>query len=170
VIVVDGTAVTCRLRDAGIHAPVLMLATKSTPAEVVKSLDAGADDCLTKPFSSEVLLARLRSVSRRGAVLRPSMLECSGLVADLTNRKVTRAGNLINLTQREYRLLEVLLLNAGRVVTRESILKSVWGLNAKVTSNSLDAFIRLLRVKIDAGRPKLIHTVRGIGYIMKESS
>jgi two-component system response regulator MprA len=102
--------------------------------------------------------------------LRPPVLEFGGVVADLASRKVTRGGSLITLTQREYRLLEVLLMNAGRVVSREFILKSVWGLNAEVTSNSLDAFIRLLRVKIDSGKPKLIHTVRGIGYIMKEPS
>ena len=165
---VNGLTVARRLRESRNRTPVLMLTARDSTADIVKGLDSGGDDYLTKPFSFEVLLARLRSVSRRGPVERPPCLEIADLKFDPATREVTRNGALINLTPREYALLELLLRNIGRVVTRQTILESVWGFNTDVTENTLEAFVRLLRMKIDSHAPKLIHTVRGVGYCLKE--
>jgi two-component system OmpR family response regulator len=165
----DGITFARTLREKCIQIPVLMTGP-SAPGDIVKGLDSGADDYLTKPFSIDVFLARLRSVSRRQAIRRPPQLEVGDLVADLASREVRRRGKRIGLTQREYSLLEVLMLNVGRVVSRDSILETVWGVGSHVTANSVEVFVRLLRLKIDTHEPKLIHTVRGIGYMMKEPS
>ncbi len=164
----NGLTVARRLRESRNRTPVLMLTARDSTADIVKGLDSGGDDYLTKPFSFEVLLARLRSVSRRGPVERPPCLEIADLKLDPASREVTRNGAVINLTPREYALLELLLRNTGRVVTRQTILESVWGFNTDVTENTLEAFVRLLRMKIDPRAPKLIHTVRGVGYCLKE--
>lgn len=166
----DGLAVARALRESRNQTPILMLTARDSTADVVKGLDSGADDYLTKPFSFEVLLARLRSVSRRGPIQRPVCFQVADLRLDPATREVTRNGDLINLTPREYALLELLLRNSGRVVSRDTILESVWGFNAGVSENTLEAFVRLLRMKIDAGEPKLIHTVRGVGYCLRESA
>lgn len=166
----DGLAVARALRESRNQTPILMLTARDSTADVVKGLDSGADDYLTKPFSFEVLLARLRSVSRRGPIQRPVCFQVADLRLDPATREVTRNGDLINLTPREYALLELLLRNSGRVVSRDTILESVWGFNAEVSENTLEAFVRLLRMKIDAGEPKLIHTVRGVGYCLRESA
>jgi DNA-binding response OmpR family regulator len=165
---VNGLTVARRLRESRNRTPVLMLTARDRTADIVEGLDSGGDDYLTKPFSFEVLLARLRSVSRRGPVERPPCLEAGGLKLDPATREVTRDGAVINLTQREYALLELLLRNTGRVVTRQTILEAVWGFDTDVTENTLEAFVRLLRMKIGTGAPKLIHTVRGVGYCLKE--
>ncbi len=165
---VNGLTVARRLRESRIQTPVLMLTARDSTADIVKGLDSGADDYLTKPFSFDVLLARLRSVSRRGPIERPPCLETGGLKLDPATREVTRGGVEISLTPREYALLELLLRNAGRVVTRQSILEAVWGFDTDINENTLEAFVRLLRLKIDAQSPKLIHTVRGVGYCLKE--
>jgi DNA-binding response OmpR family regulator len=165
---VNGLTVARRLRESHNRTPVLMLTARDSTADIVKGLDSGGDDYLTKPFSFEVLLARLRSVSRRGPVERPPCLQIADLKLDPATREVTRSGAVINLTPREYALLELLLRNTGRVVTRQTILESVWGFNTDVTENTLEAFVRLLRMKIGPHAPKLIHTVRGVGYCLKE--
>jgi two-component system, OmpR family, response regulator len=165
---VNGLTVARRLRESNNRTPVLMLTARDSTADIVKGLDSGGDDYLTKPFSFEVLLARLRSVSRRGPVERPPCLQIADLRLDPATREVTRNGAVINLTPREYALLELLLRNTGRVVTRQTILESVWGFNTDITENTLEAFVRLLRMKIDPRAPKLIHTVRGVGYCLKE--
>jgi DNA-binding response OmpR family regulator len=165
----DGIAITRRLRDSHNQTPVLMLTARDAASDVVLGLDCGADDYLTKPFSFDVFLARLRAVSRRGAIPRPVCLEVADVRLDPATRHVTRGQEKIGLTPREYGLLEILMRNSGRVVGRETILESVWGYGCEVNENTLEAFVRLLRLKVDSREPKLIHTVRGVGYIMRES-
>ena len=164
----DGLAVARRLRACRNQTPVLMLTARDAAADIVTGLDSGADDYLTKPFSIDVLLARLRAVSRRGAIARPACLEIADVKLDPASRRVTRAGQVLNLTPREYRLLELLMRNSGRAVSRDTILESVWGFDSEVNENTLEVFMRLLRVKVDTREPKLIHTVRGFGYMMRE--
>jgi len=164
----DGLAVARRLRECRNQTPVLMLTARDAPADIVNGLDSGADDYLTKPFSIDILLARLRAVSRRGAIPRPTCLEIADVKLDPASHRVTRAGEVVNLTPREYRLLELLMRDSGRVISRDSILESVWGFSSEVNENTLEVFMRLLRVKIDHREPKLIHTVRGAGYMMRE--
>jgi DNA-binding response OmpR family regulator len=165
----DGVTLTRRLRGSRNQTPVLMLTARDTPADVVNGLDSGADDYLTKPFSFDIFLARLRAVSRRGAIPRPVCLEVADVKLDPASREVTRGGQQVNLTPREYSLLELLMRNPGRVIGRETILESVWGYGCDVNENTLEAFVRLLRLKIDIQAPKLIHTVRGVGYVMRAS-
>jgi DNA-binding response OmpR family regulator len=165
----DGISVARKLRENRNQTPVLMLTARDAPSDVVKGLDAGADDYLTKPFSIEVLLARLRAVSRRGAIPRPVHLEIGGVSLDPATHSVTRAGRPVNVTPREYRLLELLMRNRGHAISRDTILESVWGFDSQVTANTLEVFVRQLRLKVDTGQPKLIHTVRGYGYRMGEA-
>lgn len=165
---IDGVTVARRLRECRVRTPVLMLTARDTAADVVRGLDSGADDYLTKPFSIDVLLARLRAVSRRGPVARAARFEIADLVLDPASRGVTRGGEALNLTPREYQLLELLMRNPGRAVSRDTILDSVWGPASDVSENTLEVFMRLLRSKIDNREPKLIHTVRGFGYMMRE--
>ena len=164
----DGITLARRLRERRIQTPLLMLTARDTPADVIRGLDSGADDYLTKPFSFEVFLARLRAVSRRGAIPRPIYLRLGGIELNPAAHQVTLHGNLVALTPREYSLLELLMRNQGRVVERERILNAVWGYSSEVTGNTIEAFVRLLRQKVDIGEPKLIHTIRGIGYTMRE--
>ncbi len=164
----DGVSVARKLRENRNSTPVLLLTARDAPADVVKGLDAGADDYLTKPFSIDVLLARLRSVSRRGASPRPLQLEIADVRLDPASRRVTRGDKLINLTAREYQLLELLMRNRDRAISRDTILASVWGFTTEVTENNVEVFVRQLRLKVDAVEPKLIHTVRGFGYMMRE--
>jgi len=163
----DGLTIARRLRDARVQTPILVLTAKDAPADVIGGLDAGADDYLTKPFSFEILLARLRAVSRRGAIPQPVRLSAADVTLDPATRRVTRGSEELSLTPREFSLLELLLRNCGRVVPRETILESVWGFDCDVNENTLEAFVRLLRRKVDAHEPKLIHTVRGIGYALR---
>jgi len=164
----DGISIARRLRAARNQTPILMLTAKDAVSDTVRGLDAGADDYLTKPFSFEVLLARLRAVSRRGVIPRPVCLEVADLKLDPATREVTREGRRLNLTPREYNLLELLMRHHRRVVSRETILESVWGYDSDVNENTLEAFVRLLRLKVDTREPKLIHTVRGVGYMVRE--
>jgi two-component system OmpR family response regulator len=165
----DGFTITRRLRDAHNQTPVLMLTARDAPHDEIKGLDAGADDYLTKPFSLAILLARIRAVSRRGVIARPVCLEIADLKLDPSTRGVTRGTTSISLTPREFSLLELLMRNHNRVVSRETILESVWGFDADVNENTLEAFVRLLRIKVDNRGQKLIHTVRGIGYVIREA-
>jgi two-component system, OmpR family, response regulator len=166
----DGISVARRLREGRNQTPVLMLTARDTPADIVAGLDCGADDYLTKPFSIGVLLARLRAVSRRGAIPRTVILEVAEVRLDPASRRVTRSGELLSLTPREYQLLELLMRNAGRAVSRETILESVWGFNSDVSENTVEVFMRQLRLKVDTQEPKLIHTVRGYGYMIRDAS
>ena len=165
---IDGLTVARRLREAGNKTPILMLTARDSMADVVKGLDLGADDYLTKPFAFEVLLARLRAVSRRGPIPQPVMLSVGDLQLDTASRRVIRAGRSINLTPREYALLELLLRNVERPLSRGVILERVWGFDANVEENTIEAFIKLLRAKIELPHePKLIHTMRGVGYCLR---
>jgi len=169
--VMNGLAVARRLRQARNQTPILMLTARDSTADVIGGLDQGADDYLTKPFRFDVLLARLRAVSRRGPVPRPVRLQLGDLVLNTASRQVLRGNRPVRLTRTEYNLLEFLMRRTGRVVSRDDILDGVWGLDKDVGANTLEAFIRLLRTKIDQGRaPKLIHTVRGVGYCLQEET
>jgi two-component system response regulator MprA len=164
----DGMAVARKLRERGNQTPVLMLTARDAPAYIVKGLNSGADDYLTKPFSLDILLARLRAVSRRGAIPRPTCLQIADVKLDPASREVTRGGEALSLTPREYKLIELLMRNPGRAISRDTILESVWGFGSEVTENTLEVFVRLLRMKVDTRGPKLIHTIRGFGYMMRE--
>jgi len=156
------------LRQCRNQTPILMLTARDAPADIVNGLDSGADDYLTKPFLLDVLLARLRAVSRRGAIPRPLWLQIGAVRLDPASRRVTRAGEILGLTPREYKLLELLMRNPGRAISRDNILESVWGFDSEVNENTLEVFVRQLRLKLDTREPKLIHTVRGFGYMMRE--
>ena len=164
----DGLTVARKLRECRNQTPVLMLTARDAPRDIVIGLDCGADDYLVKPFSIEVLLARLRSVSRRGAIPRPVLLRVADVTLDSAVRGASRAGEALNLTPREYALLELLMRNTGRAISRQTILQSVWGFESQVNENTLEVFVRLLRAKVDSREPKLIHTLRGFGYLMRE--
>ena len=148
--------------------PVLLLTARDAVADRVEGLDAGAEDYVTKPFAFEELLARLRAMTRRG---RTKSLEClllDDLCLDVTSHRVSRGGKPISLSSREYSLLEYLLRNQGLVLSREQIESSVWGLNYCGGTNVVDVYIRYLRQKLDQpGKAQLIHTVRGMGYVMR---
>lgn len=168
--VVDGFEVARRLRKAGNQTPILMLTARDATPDIVKGLDLGADDYLTKPFSFDEFLARLRAVARRGSSPRPTFLRVADLTLNPATHQVFRGGQEICLTPTEYRLLEVLMRRAGRAVPRHVIVDSVWSLEDDIEENTLDAFVRLLRSKVDKGfRQKLIHTIRGTGYCLRES-
>jgi DNA-binding response OmpR family regulator len=164
----NGWEFTRRMRVARQTVPILMLTARDTPSDVVQGLDCGADDYLTKPFSLDVLFARLRALARRSSESNSAVLRVADLVLDTTARRVFRASREIALTTTEFLLLEVLMRHFGRVATRETILTAVWGSVPTVEENTLDAFIRLLRRKVDWGEPvKLIHTLRGRGYSLE---
>jgi len=165
----DGFSIVRHLRGARDGTPILLLTARDAAEDVIAGLDAGADDYLTKPFSFKILLARLRALSRRKLVSPDTALKAADLTLNPSSREVARAGELIPLTKTEFALLETLLRNAGRVMTRERIIEAIWGNSREVESNTLDVFIRQLRNKIDPpGSHKLIHTVRGIGYVLRE--
>lgn len=168
--VLDGFEVVKRLRSEHIQTPVLMLTARDAPQDVIAGLDLGADDYLIKPFSFEVLLARVRAVARRGPIPHPVRLEFADLSMDQGAREVRRGDRAINLTRTEYAVLELLLRNAGRVVTRDRLIEDVWG-GGDIENNTLDAFVRLLRSKVETpDEPKLIHTVRGVGYALRKET
>jgi DNA-binding response OmpR family regulator len=163
----NGYELTKQLRAEKIRTPVLMLSAKDSVPDIVRGLNLGADDYLTKPFSFNELLARLRAVKRRAAHPRPAKLQVADLVLDTVTRKVVRGSVNLSLTRTEYSLLERLMSRAEKIVTRESLMESVWGFDREVGNNTLDVFVRLLRNKVDAAADKkLIHTVRGVGYMI----
>jgi DNA-binding response OmpR family regulator len=164
----DGFSVARKLRAARNQTPILMLTARDATRDLVEGLNLGADDYLIKPFSFDVLLARLRAVSRRGPIPQPVTMQVADLTLNPAGREVTRKGRRIPLTRTEYSLLELLMKRAGRVVARENLIEAVWGFDTDVRNNTLDAFIRLLREKVDVpGEIKLIHTVRGVGYCLR---
>lgn len=168
----DGTVVARRLRKSGNVTPILMLTARDAIPDVVKGLDAGADDYLTKPFSFAEFLARLRALARRPATAsRGNRLEIGDLALDPGTHQVFRGRHELRLTATEYRLLEFLMRRAGGVASRRAIVEAVWGLEAEVEENTLDAFVRLLRTKVDRGyKQRLIHTVRGFGYCVRQEA
>lgn len=167
----DGYQFARQLRSENIATPVLMLTAKDAVRDIVHGLDVGADDYMTKPFSFKELLARLRAVTRGRRMSPPVQFEVGGLRIDPAAREVSRDGNRISLTRTEYSLLEQLASRAGTVVPRQPLIEAVWGLDPKIEDNTLDAFIRLLRRKIEGNtRQKLIHTVRGVGYTLRPES
>lgn len=168
----DGLEIAKRLRKSGKATPILMLTARDAVPDIVKGLDVGADDYMTKPFSFAEFLARLRALGRRPAPSAPSaVLEIADLVLRTDTRQTFRNRQEIHLTPTEYRLLEFLFRRVGKVASRRAIVEAVWGLEADVEENTLDAFVRLLRAKIDQGqKQKLIHTVRGFGYCLREDT
>jgi two-component system OmpR family response regulator len=147
-----------------------MLTAKDAPRDIVDGLDIGADDYLTKPFSFDELLARLRAVGRRGPIPLPTVLRVGTLALDPASHEVRRGSREVDLTPREFRLLELLMRRAGKVQTRDAIIEAVWGHDSDVEANTVDVFIGTLRRKVDSAKdPPLIHTVRGIGFCLKEN-
>lgn len=163
-----GLEVLTRLRKEKIQTPVLILTAQSKVDQRVKGLDAGADDYLTKPFAIDELLARVRALLRRGPVESPGVLQVDDLVLNPATREVTRGGQRIDLTVKEYALLEYFMRHAGRVLTRPMISDHVWNQDFDTFTNVIDVYVNYLRNKIDRGRArKLIHTIRGSGYMLK---
>ena len=167
---IDGTEVARRLRKRGSAAPILMLTARDAVPDIVRGLDAGADDYLTKPFSFAEFLARLRALGRRPSAKVPvARLEIADLKLDPNTRQVLRGKHEIHLTATEYRLLEFLMRRPACTASRRAIVEAVWGLEADVEENTLDAFVRLLRSKLEQGhKPRLIHTLRGFGYCIRQ--
>jgi DNA-binding response OmpR family regulator len=163
----DGFTVCRELRAAGSRVPVLMLTARDAVEDRISGLDTGADDYLTKPFEFGELLARLRALLRRGGELIPTVIQVADLVIDTRGQQASRAGRNVNLTTKEYALLEYLARNAGRVVGREEIAEHVWDETFDPFSNLIEVYINRLRRKVDEpfGRP-LIHTRRGAGYVL----
>ncbi len=167
----DGLSVLRELRKRRVMIPVLLLSARGQVEERIDGLNAGADDYLPKPFALGELVARVRALGRRSGDARPAQLALADLTVDIMSREVKRAGQRIDLTTREYRLLEFLLGSQGRVCGRMQILEKVWDYHFDPGTNLVDVYIRRLRDKIDAGyEPKLLHTVRGVGYLMKGSA
>lgn len=164
----DGLAILRDLRARKFTVPVLMLTARDTIADKVAGLDQGADDYLTKPFAFEELLARLRALLRRGVSSPAPELTLADVRLDLVTHQVTRAGKRIDLTAKEFALLEFFLRQPGRVLSRALIAQHVWGVDFDTFTNVIDVYVNYLRKKIDTDfEPKLLHTVRGVGYVMK---
>jgi two-component system response regulator MprA len=167
---IDGLEVCRRLRSEGNEVPVLMLTARAEVDSRVAGLDAGADDYLPKPFALAELLARLRALLRRAGAGDGDVLRFADLELDPGTREVSRGGRAIDLTRTEFALLELFLRNPRQVLTRSVIFERVWGYDFGPTSNSLDVYIGYLRRKTeDGGAPRIIHTVRGVGYALRDS-
>jgi two-component system response regulator MprA len=174
----DGLTAVRRLRSRGDNVPVLMLTARDAVGDRVTGLDVGADDYLAKPFELDELLARVRALLRRNSIVQAAglgeaptndeILAFEDLRMNTTTREVTRAGQPVELTRTEYMLLEMFLAHPRQVLTREQILKAVWGFDFEPSSNSLDVYVMYLRRKTEAGgMPRLVHTVRGVGYALR---
>ena len=165
----DGLEVLSQLRSKGKDIPIILLTAKDAVDDRVAGLNKGADDYLTKPFAFSELLARVRVLLRRGKAEVKTILQIVDLTLDLVSHKVDRGGDEIELTGKEYSLLEYFMRNQGKVLTRTMIAEHVWDYNFDTFTNVIDVYINHLRKKIDKGRQnKLLHTLRGVGYIMKE--
>lgn len=161
----DGITVLREMRNAGIQVPVLFLTAKTETQDIVRGLDAGASDYMTKPFEFSELMARLRVILRTQNPVNENVITCGSLVVDMNNRQAIRDRKVIDLTVREYAILEYLARNRNVVVTREQIRGNIWNIDDDVNSNVIDVYIRYLRRKIDDNyEEKLIHTIRGVGY------
>ncbi|MFB7509418.1 response regulator transcription factor [Streptomyces broussonetiae] len=168
----SGIEVCTRLRDEGLDLPVLMLSALDETADRIAGLQAGGDDYLVKPFALQELVLRLRALLRRRPPAdsrRTEPLRAAGLVIDPAARTAERDGRPLELTRREFELLEVLVRNAGLVLTRDQLLDRVWGYDFDVRTDTVDTFVSYLRRKLEAqGRPRLIHTVRGVGFVLRD--
>lgn len=173
----DGLTAARRIRATGSTTPILMLTARDTVGDRVTGLDAGADDYLVKPFELDELFARIRALLRRSSyassaagadVSDDDVLSFADLRMDLATREVTRGERRVELTRTEFTLLEMFLAHPRQVLTREQILKAVWGFDFEPSSNSLDVYVMYLRRKTEAGgEPRLVHTVRGVGYALR---
>jgi len=169
--VLDGLSAVRQLRQAGNCTPVLFLTARDSIDDRVEGLDTGGDDYLVKPFALAELLARLRVLTRRQAGVRTNVFTAADLEVDCATRTVRRAGRPIELSAKEFAMLEYLIRNKGIVLSREKIENCVWGLDYEGGSNIVDVYIRYLRKKVDDGfRPQLIRTVRGAGYVLREDA
>jgi len=163
----DGTTLCQRLRSEGNHVPILMLTAKSQLEDKVANLNIGADDYLTKPFAFSELVARIRALLRRPESLLPQTLSVADLTLDTAAFEAKRQGRTIPLSRREYSLLEYLLRHAGKILTKDQIIQSVWNYESDILPNTVEVYIKNLRAKVDQpfrSAPPLIHTVRGFGY------
>jgi two-component system, OmpR family, response regulator len=169
---IDGLGLIETLRRKGVNIPVIILSARHTVDDRVRGLQAGGDDYLTKPFAFPELLARVQALVRRStATVEPTRLEVADLQLDLLSRKVTRQGRELELRPREFALLEYLMRNAGRVVSKTMILSRVWDYSFDPRTNVVDVLVHRLREKIDRDfEPKLLHTRRGIGYVLETST
>jgi two-component system copper resistance phosphate regulon response regulator CusR len=167
----DGWSVLAALRQGNVQTPVLLLTARDAVEERVRGLEMGADDYLVKPFAFAELLARVRSLLRRGPARLPDTIAVADLEIDLTRHRATRAGQRIDLSPKEFTLLTLLARRSGEVVTRTLIAEQVWDMSFAADSNVVDVQVRRLRAKMDAPfDKKLIHTVRGVGYVLEERS
>ncbi len=165
----DGIAICKELRNREIHTPVIMLTARGTVEDRVVGLNSGADDYLVKPFGLDELFARIRAVLRRRKTTDPDITKVDNLVMDKKKHEVTRAGVVVPLTPKEYKLLDMLLSNKGEAINRRKLIDHAWGPAFKETNNELNVHIRYLRKKIDGGKNKpLIHTIRGVGFVLKD--
>lgn len=165
----DGFTVLRELRDAGVSSPIMMLTARNNVIDKVSGLDLGADDYLAKPFEFEELTARLRSLLRRGTPEKTTKLRCGELILDTVTHIAYRGNREIELTSKEYTLLEYLMRNKNRILSRSTITQHVWRHNFDQESNIIDVYIKRLRIKIDGDSEKpLIQSIRGVGYRMRE--
>lgn len=165
----DGLEVVADMRRAGNHAPVLFLTARDSIDDRVKGLDMGANDYLVKPFSFDELMARVRVLTRTTVTSNSPIYKIADLEMDTAKHVVTRGGQAINLSSKEYAFLEYLLKNQGKVLTRDSIENALWNFDYEGGTNAVDVYISYLRKKVDGGfDKKLIHTVRGVGYVIRE--
>ncbi|MFZ2149632.1 MAG: response regulator transcription factor [Minisyncoccia bacterium] len=165
----DGFAVCKELRQHQIHTPVIMLTARGSVEDRVTGLDVGADDYLIKPFGLNELFARVRAVLRRPKTTESNITKVADLIIDRKKHEVTRAGKVIPLTPKEYKLLDTMITSPGEAINRRKLIDHAWGPTFRETNNELNVHIRYLRAKIDGGKNKpLIHTVRGVGFVLKE--
>ena len=168
---VDGFTVIKTLRAERRNTPTIIVSARDAMADIVRGLDLGADDYLTKPFALDVLLARIRAVARRNPVSNPVDLTFEDLVLDSRTHELRRGARVAPLTRTEFALLEVLMRRAGSIVSREALVEAGWGLDSDVNEGTLYVFIRALRAKIAvAGEPQLLHTARGVGYTLRQTA
>ena len=166
---IDGLTVLRQMREKKVVTPVLLLTVRATIEDKVIGLDTGADDYLAKPFSFEELLARVRALLRRSGETKPPVLTVADLALDPASRQVFRGSDRIELTSKEFAILEYFLRNSGRVLTRTMIIDHVWDYDFDADTNVVDVYVNYLRKKIDAPyQPKLLHTIRGTGYVLRE--
>ena len=168
---VDGLSVARKVRERGDRTPILMLTARQETPDRVAGLDAGADDYLSKPFELDELLARVRALLRRSDTSDSVVLRCGDLLLDPAKHLVSRDGNAIELTRTEFEILHTLLTNVEIVMSRSQLYESIWGYDFETNSKSLDVHIGYLRRKLEAdGAPRIVHTVRGIGYVVRPAS
>jgi DNA-binding response OmpR family regulator len=166
----NGMDVLARLRSADANLPVLMLTGKDAPADQVQGLEGGADDYVIKPFTFEVLVARLRALLRRQEADHPSVLRFADLCLDVGTHRAQRGSREIDLTSTEYQLLHEFLAHPRRVLPKEALMERVWGYDFDGNANILEVYVKQLRQKLEAeGEPRLIHTLRGTGYVLRET-